>query len=276
MTTPVLPEGACPCGSGQPEQSCCGPILAGTPARTAEALMRSRYVAYVRGAIDHVIESHDPDTRQEVDRDATEKWSRETEWPPRPGDPRHRARRRAGRGGAGRVRGPREERRPSVRPARARHVPEGRRQVALRGRQGDPRAGPARGDAGAERALLLRQRREVQALPREVTAAWGLSLVRPLDEARAGRGRGKRWPRLGPGSAFGRGARGTRPRQALAAPRTWFGLWTRRARDEAEASAGRASDLGPTWRRKTRSGPGPRTRPRVGRGCPRAVVQKDN
>lgn len=80
MTTPVIPEGACPCGSGQPEQSCCAPILAGTPARTAEALMRSRYVAYVRGAIDHVIDSHDPSTREEVDRAATEKWSRETEW----------------------------------------------------------------------------------------------------------------------------------------------------------------------------------------------------
>ncbi len=42
--------------------------------------MRSRYTAYVRGTIDHVIASHDPATRGEVDREESEKWSRETEW----------------------------------------------------------------------------------------------------------------------------------------------------------------------------------------------------
>lgn len=78
MTTP--PVTPCPCGSGTAEAACCAPILAGTPARTAVALMRSRYVAYVRGAIDHVIESHDPKTREGLDRDATAAWSRETEW----------------------------------------------------------------------------------------------------------------------------------------------------------------------------------------------------
>ncbi len=78
MTTP--PELPCPCGSGTAESACCAPILAGAPARTALALMRSRYVAYVRGAIDHVIESHDPKTRDGLDREATTRWSRETEW----------------------------------------------------------------------------------------------------------------------------------------------------------------------------------------------------
>lgn len=39
----------CPCGSARPFATCCAPLLAGTPAATAEALMRSRYVAYVRG-----------------------------------------------------------------------------------------------------------------------------------------------------------------------------------------------------------------------------------
>lgn len=38
----------CPCGSGRPFRSCCGPFLAGTrSAPTAEKLMRSRYTAYV-------------------------------------------------------------------------------------------------------------------------------------------------------------------------------------------------------------------------------------
>jgi SEC-C motif-containing protein len=40
----------CPCGSGRQFNRCCGPCLSGQqlPA-TAEALMRSRYTAYVRG-----------------------------------------------------------------------------------------------------------------------------------------------------------------------------------------------------------------------------------
>ena len=39
----------CPCTSGRPFAECCGPILAGTAkAATAEALMRSRYAAFVK------------------------------------------------------------------------------------------------------------------------------------------------------------------------------------------------------------------------------------
>ncbi len=71
---------ACPCGSGIPESGCCGPILDGVPAPTALALMRSRYTAFVRGAIDHLIDTHDPSTRGSVDRASIAKWSRETEW----------------------------------------------------------------------------------------------------------------------------------------------------------------------------------------------------
>jgi SEC-C motif-containing protein len=71
---------ACPCGSGLTEVACCGPIVAGEPAATAVALMRSRYTAYVRGAIDHVAATTDPTTRGELDRDAALRWSRETVW----------------------------------------------------------------------------------------------------------------------------------------------------------------------------------------------------
>ncbi|HRZ89595.1 MAG TPA: SEC-C metal-binding domain-containing protein, partial [Spirochaetia bacterium] len=40
----------CPCGSGREYSACCGPVIAGAvPAPTAEALMRSRYTAYVKG-----------------------------------------------------------------------------------------------------------------------------------------------------------------------------------------------------------------------------------
>jgi SEC-C motif-containing protein len=37
----------CPCGSNKKYADCCEPLHAGEPAPTAEALMRSRYSAYV-------------------------------------------------------------------------------------------------------------------------------------------------------------------------------------------------------------------------------------
>jgi SEC-C motif domain protein len=71
---------ACPCGSGAPEAGCCARWFAGVPAPTALALMRSRYTAYVRGEIDYLIETHDPDTRGDLDRDALARYARETTW----------------------------------------------------------------------------------------------------------------------------------------------------------------------------------------------------
>lgn len=38
----------CPCGSGRVYLDCCGPLHAGAAATDAEALMRSRYSAFVR------------------------------------------------------------------------------------------------------------------------------------------------------------------------------------------------------------------------------------
>ncbi|WP_184046066.1 YchJ family protein [Roseospira visakhapatnamensis] len=57
----------CPCGSGQDLEACCGPLLAGTPAPTAEALMRSRYVAYTRGDIDHLVRTMSVEARVDFD-----------------------------------------------------------------------------------------------------------------------------------------------------------------------------------------------------------------
>jgi SEC-C motif domain protein len=71
---------ACPCGSGDELDGCCGLRLDGVPAATALALMRSRYTAYVRGAIDYLIETHDPSTRASIDRAGITDWSRQTEW----------------------------------------------------------------------------------------------------------------------------------------------------------------------------------------------------
>jgi SEC-C motif-containing protein len=71
---------ACPCGSTVALAACCGRFLAGTPAPTALELMRSRYTAYARGAIDYLIETHDPDTRAAMDVAAATAWSRDTAW----------------------------------------------------------------------------------------------------------------------------------------------------------------------------------------------------
>jgi SEC-C motif-containing protein len=53
----------CPCGSGRPYAACCGPLLDGAAAATAEALMRSRYAAYVLDRSDHVFRTWHPRTR---------------------------------------------------------------------------------------------------------------------------------------------------------------------------------------------------------------------
>ncbi|MBL4693592.1 MAG: SEC-C domain-containing protein, partial [Magnetovibrio sp.] len=54
----------CPCNSGLDFDACCGPILDGaTKALTAEALMRSRYTAHVKGNFDHVANTHAPEIR---------------------------------------------------------------------------------------------------------------------------------------------------------------------------------------------------------------------
>jgi len=71
---------ACPCGGGE-LAACCGPILDGTTvAPTAEALMRSRYSAYTLGNIDHVVATHDPASRDRVDREAAAQWSQQSQW----------------------------------------------------------------------------------------------------------------------------------------------------------------------------------------------------
>jgi SEC-C motif-containing protein len=71
----------CPCGSGHAFEACCAPILDGRAAApTAEALMRSRYSAFVRGAIDHLLLTHDPATRGSVTRASIEAWSRSARW----------------------------------------------------------------------------------------------------------------------------------------------------------------------------------------------------
>ncbi len=55
---------ACPCGLGQSYPTCCGAYLDhGQPPATAEALMRSRYSAYVLGREDYLLRTWHESTR---------------------------------------------------------------------------------------------------------------------------------------------------------------------------------------------------------------------
>ena len=55
-------QGPCPCGSGASYPRCCGRLHAGAPAADAEALMRSRYCAYVLLLEDYLRHTWHPDT----------------------------------------------------------------------------------------------------------------------------------------------------------------------------------------------------------------------
>lgn len=56
---------ACPCASGLAYAACCGRWHAGAPAPTAEALMRSRYCAFVLGLEPYLLASWHVSTRPE-------------------------------------------------------------------------------------------------------------------------------------------------------------------------------------------------------------------
>ncbi|MDI1362275.1 YchJ family metal-binding protein [Methylotenera sp.] len=53
----------CPCESGKPYKACCEPFHKGSPAPTAEALMRSRYTAFVLQLEDYLLSTWHPETR---------------------------------------------------------------------------------------------------------------------------------------------------------------------------------------------------------------------
>jgi SEC-C motif-containing protein len=63
---PAAPADACPCGLPAAYADCCGRWHAGPTrlqAPDAQALMRSRYSAYVRGLADYVVDTWHPRTR---------------------------------------------------------------------------------------------------------------------------------------------------------------------------------------------------------------------
>lgn len=71
---------SCPCGSGRGFDQCCGPLLAGAPAPSPEALMRSRYTAFVRADLDYLETTLAPEAREDYDRTETEAWVKDADW----------------------------------------------------------------------------------------------------------------------------------------------------------------------------------------------------
>jgi SEC-C motif domain protein len=65
----------CPCGTGVPYDACCGPFHGGTPAPTAEKLMRSRYSAFALGDAEYLVRTWHSSTRPPALRlDSSRRW----------------------------------------------------------------------------------------------------------------------------------------------------------------------------------------------------------
>lgn len=72
---------SCPCGSGRSYAACCGQYISGKAAApTAEALMRSRYSAYVKHEIPYLMGSCLSTRDAGVDEESTRRWSESSQW----------------------------------------------------------------------------------------------------------------------------------------------------------------------------------------------------
>ena len=71
----------CPCGRDASLELCCGRFITGGQiAPTAEDVMRSRYTAYTIEEIDHIVNTHNPSSTDEVDKESALKWAQEAAW----------------------------------------------------------------------------------------------------------------------------------------------------------------------------------------------------
>jgi len=72
---------SCACGSRNEYAECCEPYIKGDARpSTAEALMRSRYTAYVREQVAYILETVHPDKRDQHDAGSIGEWSRSSQW----------------------------------------------------------------------------------------------------------------------------------------------------------------------------------------------------
>lgn len=71
----------CPCGSQQSYESCCEPFITSKlDAPSAEQLMRARYTAYAKGAVEFILNTTIEEKRKECDEKAIRSWSKNSAW----------------------------------------------------------------------------------------------------------------------------------------------------------------------------------------------------
>jgi SEC-C motif-containing protein len=71
----------CPCSSGREFEDCCEPYLDGAKEpETAEALLRSRYTAFVEHKIDYVRNTTHPKSLGKFDEEDARAWSEGSDW----------------------------------------------------------------------------------------------------------------------------------------------------------------------------------------------------
>lgn len=70
----------CICGSEIDYEQCCSPIIAGMPAPTPEALMRSRYTAFVQVNLDYIESTNAKEVRDTFNRSAIESSAKSVDW----------------------------------------------------------------------------------------------------------------------------------------------------------------------------------------------------
>jgi SEC-C motif-containing protein len=71
----------CFCGTRENFEHCCKPIIEGTqPPSTAQALMRSRYSAFVIGSSQYLIDSTHISQRENYSITDIEAWAKESHW----------------------------------------------------------------------------------------------------------------------------------------------------------------------------------------------------
>ncbi|MGE5369104.1 MAG: YchJ family protein [Chloroflexota bacterium] len=80
-----MTDAICPCRVLDTDKrdyaDCCKPYLEeGKAPPTAEALMRSRYTAFVQGDIDYLENTLAPGTRDDFDKKAITHWAKQSEW----------------------------------------------------------------------------------------------------------------------------------------------------------------------------------------------------
>ncbi len=71
---------SCPCGTGRNLDDCCGAIIGGAPAPTAETLMRSRYTAFALGNVSYLSRTLSFESRLDFDEVEAENTANNVTW----------------------------------------------------------------------------------------------------------------------------------------------------------------------------------------------------